>query len=128
VAAEIRYPERTGEIYLVRHAARHQWAYFPGMDRHEALIFKQYDSQINGTARFTPHSAFDLLMFRPTPRSGRASKCVVWLFSSEGARHEPIPCAPAPLIEFWFEFGSNYSYPSVMRIEAAAARLGVRVA
>ena len=25
-------------------------------------------------------------------------------------------------IEFWFEFGSNYSYLSVMRIEAAAAR------
>lgn len=30
-------------------------------------------------------------------------------------------------IEFWFEFGSNYSYLSVMRIEAAAARLGVPV-
>lgn len=28
-------------------------------------------------------------------------------------------------IEFWFEFASNYSYLSVMRIEAAAARLGV---
>ena len=40
----------------------------------------------------------------------------------------PSPCAPAPLIEFWFEFGSNYSYPSVMRIEAAAARHGVKVA
>lgn len=31
-------------------------------------------------------------------------------------------------IEFWFEFGSNYSYPSVMRIEAAAARHQVAVA
>ena len=30
-------------------------------------------------------------------------------------------------IEFWFEFGSNYSYLSVMRIEEAATRLGVRV-
>lgn len=37
--------------------------------------------------------------------------------------------APAiPAIEFWFEFGSNYSYLSVMRIEEAAARHGVRVA
>ena len=25
-------------------------------------------------------------------------------------------------IEFWFEFGSNYSYLSVMRIEDAARR------
>lgn len=34
---------------------------------------------------------------------------------------------PPPEIEFWFEFGSNYSYLSVMRIEAAALRHGVRI-
>jgi 2-hydroxychromene-2-carboxylate isomerase len=33
-----------------------------------------------------------------------------------------------PEIEFWFEFGSNYSYLSVMRIEEAAVRHGVKVA
>jgi 2-hydroxychromene-2-carboxylate isomerase len=32
-----------------------------------------------------------------------------------------------PAIEFWFEFGSNYSYLSVMRIEDAALRHGVRI-
>ena len=39
----------------------------------------------------------------------------------------PIPTAgaPAKTIEFWFEFGSNYSYLSVMRIEDEAARRGV---
>jgi 2-hydroxychromene-2-carboxylate isomerase len=31
-------------------------------------------------------------------------------------------------IEFWFEFGSNYSYLSVMRIEKEAQRRGVRIA
>lgn len=31
-------------------------------------------------------------------------------------------------IEFWFEFASNYSYLSVMRIEEAARRRGVRIA
>lgn len=30
-------------------------------------------------------------------------------------------------IEFWFDFGSSYSYLSTMRIEAEAARAGVRV-
>lgn len=30
-------------------------------------------------------------------------------------------------IEFWFEFGSNYSYLSVMRVEAAAAQCDVTV-
>ncbi len=32
-----------------------------------------------------------------------------------------------PEIEFWFEFGSMYSYLSVMRIEDAARRHGVRI-
>ncbi|WP_025602496.1 2-hydroxychromene-2-carboxylate isomerase [Burkholderia sp. WSM2230] len=34
---------------------------------------------------------------------------------------------PARDIEFWFDFGSNYSYLSVMRIESEAAARGVRV-
>jgi 2-hydroxychromene-2-carboxylate isomerase len=33
-----------------------------------------------------------------------------------------------PEIEFWFEFASNYSYLSVMRIEDAARLRGVRIA
>ena len=33
----------------------------------------------------------------------------------------------APAIEFWFDFGSNYSYISVMRIEQEAAAAGARV-
>ena len=32
-----------------------------------------------------------------------------------------------PAIEFWFDFGSNYSYLAAMRIEPEAARLGVDV-
>jgi len=34
----------------------------------------------------------------------------------------------SPEIEFWFEFGSNYSYLTVMRIEDEARRRGVRIA
>jgi 2-hydroxychromene-2-carboxylate isomerase len=37
------------------------------------------------------------------------------------------PSTASPEIEFWFEFGSNYSYLSVMRIEEAARRLRVRI-
>jgi 2-hydroxychromene-2-carboxylate isomerase len=35
---------------------------------------------------------------------------------------------PAPDIEIWFEFASNYSYLSVMRIEEEAERLGLVLA
>jgi 2-hydroxychromene-2-carboxylate isomerase len=38
-----------------------------------------------------------------------------------------VSSAPSE-IEIWFDFGSNYSYLSVMRIEDAARRLGVRIA
>ena len=33
----------------------------------------------------------------------------------------------APDLEFWFEFGSTYSYLAAVRIEDAAASAGVRV-
>jgi 2-hydroxychromene-2-carboxylate isomerase len=38
------------------------------------------------------------------------------------------PAKMPPEIEIWFEFGSNYSYLSVMRIEDAARRRGVHIA
>ncbi len=60
VAGEVRYPGRTGEIYLLTHSARHRWFYYSAMDRNEALVFKQFDSQVDGVARFTPHAAFDI--------------------------------------------------------------------
>ena len=60
VCSEVRYPRRTGEIYAVKHAPMHRWYYYPEMDRHEALVFKQFDSITEGIARFVPHAAFDL--------------------------------------------------------------------
>lgn len=38
-----------------------------------------------------------------------------------------VTSEPPPEIEFWFEFGSAYSYLSVMRIEEEARRRGVRI-
>lgn len=60
VVSQVRYPRRTGEIYVATHSPLHRWSYFAAMDRHEALVFKQYDSQVSGVARFTLHAAFDL--------------------------------------------------------------------
>ncbi len=65
VESEVRYPRRTGEIYHALHSPRHRWSYFSEMDRHEALVFKQFDSQTDGTPRFVLHSAFDLPTIPP---------------------------------------------------------------
>ncbi|SDH94636.1 hypothetical protein SAMN05216466_11539 [Paraburkholderia phenazinium] len=59
VSSDVLYPRRTGEIYVAHHSPLHRWAYFSAMDRHEALVFKQYDAQLSGVARFTLHAAFD---------------------------------------------------------------------
>ena len=32
-----------------------------------------------------------------------------------------------PVLEFWYEFASTYSYPAAEGVEAAAAAAGVRV-
>lgn len=60
VVSDLIYPNRHGEIFLVKQSSQHRWSYFPEMNDSEALVFKQYDSQVSGVARFTPHSAFDL--------------------------------------------------------------------
>jgi hypothetical protein len=79
VAAEIRYPDRRGEIYVLKHAARHRWHHFPQMAMREVLVFKQYDSQISGVSRFTPHAAFldPAVPVDAPPRASIETRCLV---------------------------------------------------
>ncbi len=59
VVAERRYPHRVGQTYRLKYNSNHRWYYFPEMHRDEALVFKVYDSETDGRARFTPHTSFD---------------------------------------------------------------------
>jgi hypothetical protein len=68
VRTELYYPKRVGEIYLLQHSGGQRWYYFSEMDRHEALVFKQYDSLAAGVARFTPHAAFAHPLASPNAR------------------------------------------------------------
>jgi hypothetical protein len=56
---DLKYRERTGEIYVMRHAPTHRWMYFPQMEAHQALLLKTYDSETDGRARFMGHTAFE---------------------------------------------------------------------
>ena len=56
---ELKYAERTGEIYVMRHSPAHRWYYFPLMQPDTALLLKTYDSETDGRARFMGHSAFE---------------------------------------------------------------------
>ncbi|HXZ00743.1 MAG TPA: CmcJ/NvfI family oxidoreductase [Stellaceae bacterium] len=58
VVSELRYPDRTGEIYLVTYNPRHRWFYFPEMSADETVLIKCFDSARDGRARISVHTAF----------------------------------------------------------------------
>jgi len=57
--SERRYPNRVGQTYAITYNPAHRWYWFPHMRRDEALVFKVYDSLVDGRARWTAHSAFN---------------------------------------------------------------------
>jgi hypothetical protein len=59
VATDLKYRDRTGEVYSVAYNPNHRWYYFPKMRRDEALLLKCYDSADDGRARFTAHTGID---------------------------------------------------------------------
>ena len=59
VVSERRYPGRIGQTYAITHNPAHRWYWFPHMRPDEALVFKVYDSQKEGRARWTAHTAFE---------------------------------------------------------------------
>jgi hypothetical protein len=58
VVTERRYPDRIGQTYAITYDPAHRWYWFPHMRPEEALVFKTYESQKEGRARWTAHTAF----------------------------------------------------------------------
>lgn len=58
IASERRFPDRVGETYRISYDPDQRWFYFPEMRRDEALVFKVFDSETDGRARFTAHTSF----------------------------------------------------------------------
>jgi hypothetical protein len=68
VISERRYPNRVGQTYVVTYNPKHHWYWFPRMRRDEALVFKVYDSEKDGRARWTAHTAFPDPLSPPNAR------------------------------------------------------------
>jgi len=50
--------DRVGEIQQVKYNDKHEWHFFPKMERNEVAVFKTFDSlEQEGLSRFTPHTA-----------------------------------------------------------------------
>lgn len=59
IATDLKYPDRTGEIFGLAYNPRHRWLYFPRMARDEVVLIKCFDSHAQGRARLAAHTAFD---------------------------------------------------------------------
>jgi len=59
VAVERRADERIGEIQVALFNPGQRWYYFPDMQMDEALLFKTFDSEMDGRTRFTIHTSFE---------------------------------------------------------------------
>ncbi len=58
IPTDLRYGDRTGEVYSLKFNPDHRWFYFSSMQANEAMLLKCFDSD-SARARFTAHSAFD---------------------------------------------------------------------
>jgi hypothetical protein len=58
VETDLVYRDRTGEVQLLSYSPDHRWYSFSGMESNEALLMKCFDSERDGRARFTAHTAF----------------------------------------------------------------------
>jgi hypothetical protein len=73
---ERRAVDRVGELQLVLKNAQQRWYYYPGMTGEEVLLFKTFDSALDGPARRSAHSAFDLPQPGP-PRESIESRALL---------------------------------------------------
>lgn len=70
IATDLVYADRVGEIYDVAYNPGQRWYYYPNMQQDEVLLLKCYDSEEDGRARFTAHTAFE----DPTTPEGAAPR------------------------------------------------------
>ena len=56
---DLKYSERSGEIYVMRWSQKHCRVYFPQIEAAQALLLKTCDSETDGRARCMGHSAFE---------------------------------------------------------------------
>jgi hypothetical protein len=68
IVTERHYPDRIGQTYAIAYDPAHCWYWFPRMRPDEALVFKTYESERTGRARWTAHTAFEDPATRPGAR------------------------------------------------------------
>lgn len=66
------------DIAQIKANGKHKWYYISDLDVDEALVFKQYDSKLDGRARQTPHSAIQTERDHGPVRQSIEVRCLVF--------------------------------------------------
>ena len=71
---------RPSETRHAAYDAGNKWYYFPDMNRNEALLFKNFDTLTDGTARYSMHTAFEdpNSPAKPLPRESIESRVLAF--------------------------------------------------
>lgn len=59
IASDLVYRDKVGETYAIAANPAHRWFYYPQLQLDEVVLLKIYDSNADGTARLTAHTAFE---------------------------------------------------------------------
>jgi len=80
VPVERRGEDRTGELQVALYNRAQRWYYYPRMEPDHVLLFKTYDSALDGRARFTPHSSCKdpHAPIDAPPRESLETRCLVF--------------------------------------------------
>ena len=91
IVTEQKFPDRTGQIYMLAHAPEQRWCWVSGMTREETLLLKGWDSLDDGRARFTPHGSFRLPGQEPDapPRESIETRAYL-VFDEQGPGAGPL--------------------------------------
>jgi hypothetical protein len=72
ISAHLRYPDRSGKVFSVKHNQRHRWCYLAAMEEEEIMLIKCFDTAGPGIAKYTAHTSF-YEPEQPTSPKGRKS-------------------------------------------------------
>ena len=72
ISAHLRYPDRSGKVFSVKHNQSHRWCYLAAMEDKEIVLIKCFDTAGPDIAKYTAHTSF-YEPDQPTSPIGRKS-------------------------------------------------------
>ena len=80
---KLKYRERTGEIFVLRHSPKHEWYYFPWMESKRAILLKTMTQRPMDVQDLLGIAPSKIQILQPALSYEKVSKFEQWLFSEQ---------------------------------------------